>query len=86
MSQYGMRNFPYEKALDYFLTTKDRRGVTAWPSVAKRLWGVAFNEDVLDDETMDDETMETMDDENEALGFISIRPNGLSLVPCAHPL
>ncbi len=56
MSECGMRNFPYEKALDYFLTTKDRRGVTAGPSVAKRPWGVAFHEDVLDD---------IMDDENE---------------------
>jgi hypothetical protein len=56
MSEYGMRNFPYEKALDYFLTTKDRRGVTAGPSVSKRPWSVAFNEGVLD---------AIMDDENE---------------------
>ncbi len=56
MSEYGMRNFPNGKALNQPLTTKDRRGVTAGPSVAKRPWGVAFNEDVLD---------AIMDDENE---------------------
>ncbi len=31
LSEYDMSMFPYEKALDYFLTAKDRRGVMAGP-------------------------------------------------------
>ena len=43
-----MSKFPHEKALDYFLTAKDRRGVMAGPSASKRPWDVAFHENVLD--------------------------------------
>jgi hypothetical protein len=49
MSAYGIRTFPYEKALDYFLNAKERRGLTARRSAMKRSRNAAFvDESVMD--------------------------------------
>jgi hypothetical protein len=49
MSAYDMKAFPYEKALDYFLNAKERRGVTAGRSAMKRSHNAAFvDESVMD--------------------------------------
>ena len=49
MSAYDMKTFPYEKALDYFLNAKERRGVRAGYSAMKRSHNAAFvDESVMD--------------------------------------
>jgi hypothetical protein len=48
-SRYKIDGFPYEKALDIFLSGKPRRGLTAQAKGKKRTAAVAFDASVLNE-------------------------------------